>query len=474
MRLRSIRQTGLILLFAVFMVCQSAAAWAFFGGKATPQNLSELCDQMAKELKADYPGRKLYITPDDIKNDRGDTSCQFTVLLANELERALSKSGFAFGTIGSADFAIEVTYSKLADKVRIFAKLKDQKDSYRNLKGEYELPLDTLPADCFLESLDSKLSRLAMRAARGWQKSRELTLFVSPLVESRKKYSSPFAEYVTRKLKTSLTTQGNLKVVEEQPVVQKLSGARSIKKDSATVETADAAIVGADAVLEGGYLRGNQEVNLALTLKNLKGVVLSSAEEAIPLSLIQYSLDNDAAEAIAQFTDTEHESSKGMVKVGTTKGGNYQVYLLGEVVKFTIQVAKPLYIYVYNINPLGEAVLLFPKKGEAETARMPGLIHMIPEDTDSWEIKVEPPFGTDAVKVFASEKRLPLPVIDDRAPSRSFIDGTRSLKRVEVQSLLAKSKSINGRDLVDYYKGVAGQLKTSLYESTVYVETREK
>lgn len=466
----------MIKIFSVILVvnvfCFTASAWALFGSVTDPENLGELCDRISAEIKSDYPGRKLYLSQDDIKSDKGESACPFTASLTSELERALSKSGFGFGTISSADFVLEATYSTLPDRVRIYLKLRDQKDNYRNLKGTYELKTEQLPTDCFVESLDAKLSRLALHAARGWQKSRDLTLFVSPLIESRKKYSSPFAEYATRKLKTSLSSQGNLKVVEEQPAMQKLSSTRSIKKDAATVETSDAAVVGADAVLEGGYLRGEQEVNLAVTLKNLKGVVLSSAEEAIPVNLIKYSLENDAAESIAQYTDTEHEVAKGMVKVGTTKGGNYQIYRQGEVVKFTIQVARPLYLYVYNINPNGEAALLFPKKGESESPCLPGVIHTIPEDTDSWEIKVEPPFGTDAVKVFASEKKIPLPVVDDKVVSKSFVDGTRSLKRVEVQSMLANSRQINGRDLVDYYKGIAVKLKSNLYESTVYVETR--
>jgi len=47
---------------------------------------------------------------------------------------------------------------------------------------------------------------------------------------------------------------------------------------------------------------------------------------------------------------------------------------------------------------------------------------------------VEPPFGTDLVKLFASERPLPLPAISDKVTARSFIGGTRSLVRREVCS----------------------------------------
>jgi hypothetical protein len=191
--------------------------------------------------------------------------------------------------------------------------------------------------------------------------------------------------------------------------------------------------------------------------------------------LIQYSADNDAAETLAQIADTEHESGGETVRISSTKGGAYQVFSEGEIVSFRLQVSRPLYLYVYDINPKGEVNLLYPKAGEPESPKLSGLIHTLPEESDNWVIRVEPPFGTDAVKVFASNRKLPLPKISEYVAARSFIGKTRSLKRVEiVQKQLVSQPAINGRDLVDYYKGIARKTGAALFESTVYIETRGK
>jgi hypothetical protein len=256
--------------------------------------------------------------------------------------------------------------------------------------------------------------------------------------------------------------------------MKKVAATRSVSPAGSAIDAGEAAFAGADALLEATYLRGQRTVYVTVKVKGIDGSVKVFAEETIPEDLIKHSLENDAADDLATLVDTEHEQTGGMISIATTKGGRHQVFRDGEIVQFTIRTGKPLYLYVYDINPKGEAALLFPKSGETENPRRPGINHLIPDDKDTWEIRVEPPYGTDAVKVFASEKRLPLPRISDQVASKSFSGGTRALKRVEVQAELAGQSVINARDLVDYYKGVAERMKVPVYESTVFVETRGK
>src|SRR6185369_6884566 len=72
-------------------------------------------------------------------------------------------------------------------KVTVYVKLKDLKNNsaYRNLSGNYEISLDKLPPDCFVENLDSRLARLAIKLSRGWHRANELSVFVTPVVEGR-------------------------------------------------------------------------------------------------------------------------------------------------------------------------------------------------------------------------------------------------------------------------------------------------
>ena len=480
-----IKTTFILLLMNVTISSPVSAAW--FGSGSTSETaqsgatpfttISDMADAMGRELKEGHAGNslRLYLDRDDIREDQDVRNVPFAGLLANELERSFSRAGYVFEgrLIDQADYIVSISYHRTADKVVVYLKLKRTKnDSYRNLKGMYELSLATLPRDFFVENLDSKLARLTQKVAQSWNKTGTLSLFIAPVVEARRKYSSQFSEYATGKFKANLATFPLFRLMEEKPAVKR-GVLRSIEKNTDLAGT-DALLVGADAVLEGVYLRGRDSLNVSLTIKDLKGKVLGSAEENIPMGMILFSVDNDDAETLARIADTENENS-GSVRISTVKGGSYQVFHEGETVSFIIQVARPLYVYVYDINPNGEVSLLYPKIGEVEQPRQPGLVYTLPDVNDSWEIKVESPFGKDAVKIFASDRRLPIPGINPQVASRSFQNGTRSLNRVDkVQKELTSQPSINGRDIVDYYKGQAVRTGAALYESTVYVETRPK
>jgi hypothetical protein len=312
------------------------------------------------------------------------------------------------------------------------------------------------------------LAQRALSESKGHQ-----IIYLNPIVEKRKRYSSEFGEYVLIRLKSILSNSG-IKLVEQLPSPKQYS--KTMKGAVLTLETSDAARAGANALLDGGFLKqGDKGIFLALTLKDLNGKVLSSADDTIPRSLVTYCLDNDDADKISEIADVEHEQNGNMVRIGTTKGSGYQVYREGEFVRFTIQVTRPLYLYIYDINPKGEVSLLYPKVGDSESPKKPGIVYTLPEENDSWEIKVEQPYGKDVVKVFASDKRLPIPRINENIASRSFEGTTRTLSRVDkVKSELATQTAINGLDLVDYYKGLAVRLGALLFESSVFVETRAK
>nr|WP_307726491.1 DUF4384 domain-containing protein [Trichlorobacter sp.] len=191
--------------------------------------------------------------------------------------------------------------------------------------------------------------------------------------------------------------------------------------------------------------------------------------------MIPYSTVNQIAGALAAVADVAGQVTQQVVKLNTTKGDRYQIYRAGEKVQFLIQVTKPLYVYLFGINAKNEVSQLYPGPGQQLAPLQAGRLHTVPGDRDSWEIVVEPPFGTDVVKLFAAERPLAVPAISDKVSARSFSDGTRSLVRRDVvQQQLSVQKIINGFDLVDYFKGVAGQLGVILYEDSLFVQTRLK
>ena len=465
----------LTLLFLFGSLSVSTSSYAFWSSE--PSSLKDLTAGLATELKEKSGSpKKLYLDKVNVKDSVSGETSNFSAFLVNELESSLSAAGFSFTDfMEQADQVVGGSYQRDGDRLRVFVKYCPAKDSSSCKTLSATLAYSQLPKDSFSESLDSRLKRLVQKAGGG---KSGLKVFISPVVERKGRYSSQFSEYVTAKARSYLVNSQQFEVLEEQPVTRSLSNTRGLAakaKEVKNLDTSAALFSGADAVLEGYYLEGAGRVTVAMTLKNLKGGVLGSADETIDRSMIPYSTVNQTAGTLAAVADVAGQASQQVVKLNTTKGDRYQIYRAGEKVQFLMQVTKPLYVYLFDINSKNEVSQLYPGPGQHQVPLQVGRLHAVPADNDSWEIVVEPPFGTDVVKLFASERPLPVPVISSKVTAKSFADGTRSLVRREViQQQLAGQKIINGFDLVDYFKGVAEQQGLTLYEDSLFVQTRPK
>ncbi len=462
-----------VMALVVTMLVAGRPAQAFWSSE--PASLKELAAGVASELKAKASGaKKLYLDKVNVKDAVSGKTANLSAFLVNELEGALSAAGFSFSDfMEQADLALGATYQQDGVDLRVFVKYCPARDGSSCKSLAALLPISRLPKDSFRETLENKVDRLMRRVTSA---QRGLKVFVSPVVERRGRYASEFSEYLTAKARSYLVNSQQFEVLEEQLVTRSLSNTRGLIAKARQVQNLDtsaALFSGADAVLEGYYLEGAGRVTVAMTLKNLQGMVLGSAEETIDRQLIPYSTANAVAGALSMVADVAGQGSQQMVKLNTTKGDRLQVYRAGEKVQFLIQVSQPLYVYLYGINAKNEVTQLYPGPGQQEAPLASGRIHTIPGERDNWEIVVEPPFGTDVVKLFACARPLPIPVISATIASRSFAEGTRSLVRRDlIQQQLARQKTINGFDLVDFYKGVAGRAGLVLYEDSLFVQTR--
>ena len=460
----------------IFMILVIAStSHAFWSSE--PRSLKELATGVSTELQEKSgKTKKLYLDKVNVKDSVSGESSNLSAFLVNELESALSADGFTFSDfMEQADLAVGASYHKDGERLRVFIKYCLAKDNSSCKTLSAALQKDALPKDSFTESMDSRLKRLVQKAGG---KKYGLKVFINPVVERKNRYSSEFSEYVTAKARSWLVSSQQFEVLEEQPVTRFLSNTRGLAAKAKSVEnleTSAALFSGADAVLEGYYIEGAGRVTVSMTLKNLKGGVLGSADETIERAIIPYSTVNQAADSLAEVADVAGEGSQQTVKLNTTKGDRYQIYRSGEKLQFLIQVTRPLYVYLFGINAKNEVSQLYPGPGQQQIKFGTGQVHRVPNERDSWEIVVEPPFGTDVVKLFASEHPLPVPAISGKVTAKAFTGGNRSQgRRDQIQQDLAEQKSINGFDLVDYFKGVAARQGVLLYEDSLFVQTRPR
>lgn len=442
--------------------------------------LSEITDAFARELATDLSAaNKIYLDRSAIRDTISKDVYNFSAYLQNELESSLSQQACTLVyDPDEADRLIGAAFRKSDDRVRIYFQYHHADMSERK-SFDYSIQTAHLPKDAFAQGMKSMALKLVTDILAGQEKTK---VYIRPIVEGNDKYLSEFSKVFTAQVKTQIVRRyRKVEIIDEQPIQERLSDIRGvgIKEKAApkNLESTEARIANADSVLEGQYFQAGKLVTVNLFLKRVDGRVLNSASVDIPRELIAARLDNSEAKKLTELADIPTETGNTHVRIFTTKGGDFPVYYNQEKIKFYIQVSRPLYVYLYDINAGGEVTRLYPyDAGDRQFPLQPEKIYTIPAETDDFEFEVEPPFGMDAVKIFASRVQLPIPELSSRLASQSYRGDTRNISdnRGLIQVQLSGMRSINPKDLVDYYRGVAQQSGGTLYEDSVMVQTQEK
>jgi len=475
--LSSLAGVGLAEMSDVMDGASEDTSFSGFWG-ADFSNLSELTDKFSNELSKEVPAKKIYLDRTSMRDIATNDLFNFSSYLQHELESSLSERHFLLVYDPSeADYLIGATYRRDGKKVKVFFKYHKADGSGRKSR-DYEIEISKLPKDSFKETIKSKAYKLAAIIISD---QTNLRVYIKPIVEGNNRYVSDFSNSFTSRVKSEIVRlYRGIEVIDEKPIYERLSNSRGITKKAKEVKnlnTSDAFFADANSVLEGQYFVAGETVTVDLFLKDLNGKVLNSSTVDIERSLIKTSLENSEARMLSDLADVSSEKGGSEVKISTTKGGDYPVYYKGEKIKFHIQVAAPLYVYIYDINSKGEVSLLYPyERRGVQQKLMPARLYTIPSETDNFEFEVEPPFGMDAVKIFATTMELRVPQLTRSVATRSYDGNKRAIvkKRKEIQKELSRMESINPKDLVDYYRGVVENFGVKLYEDSLMLETRTK
>jgi len=414
-------------------------------------NLSELASQFSAEIKQELGNKRLFLEGASVRELGTSKTHNFSLCLQNELESSLSRDGFILVyEMADADYLIGAAYQRLETSVRVF--FKYHRADLSGKKGRtYEIEISRLPKDSFKESINTKAYELASNILEG---QGDLKIFMNPLFEGTRSYTTPFSTSFISRIKNAMVSlRKGIQIVDKEPVG------------------------GSIAVLSGNYFDRGNEISVHLFLKDGEGRVLSSSIVDIDKSLIKSKLQNETARKLTDFLDEPPNQGDFRAKVFTPKGKDYPVYCEGEEIRFHIQVASPLYIYLYALNSRGEVARLFPyEEGMQQHQLMPGRLYTIPHDADNFGIEVKPPFGAEAVKLFGTSAELPLPNLDPNVKSKSYngIWRVQGDERLAAQEMLSQTKTINPKDIIDYYRGIANRLHVTVYEDSLLLETRKR
>lgn len=438
--------------------------------------LGDLTDKFSTDFAKQFKGKqKLFLDRANIRDANTNDIANFSSYLENELEASLSRKFQLVYDPEEADYLLGAVFQGYGNMIRIFFKYHNADFSVRK-SMDYSIERLRLPKDSLKENLRSKAAKLAA-AIIGREQERKI--YIQPVELESCSCVSDFSRSFSTLLKTEIVRMyRTVEVIDEKPVKTRLANTRSVKKKAKKVkklETSDAFFADANAVLEGSYFVNGNMVTVSLMLKDLQGHVLNASSVDIDKQMIHTRLDNQEAEKLADLADKTTEISKDLVKISTNKGSSQPLYHGGEKMTFFIQVGKPLYVYIYDITSKGSVEMLYPYTVDGVHPMLyPGQLYTIPAPEDDFELEVEPPYGLDAVKIFASPVKLPIPNMNYQVASRSYRSGVRAIskKRKKIQGQLAEKSSINPKDLVDYYRGLKQRFHANILEDSLVVETR--
>jgi hypothetical protein len=447
---------------------------------AGDDKLNEMANKVAHSLIQETGASSVYLNIQNFQNSVTHEIPILSIQLYNQLQAAMTEKGFSFAEDPvDAKYFIACDFQPSGDKVIFFFKYykTNVPNKFKTIKSTIEIK--DLRSDAFTENLETKALKISSRLLDNPAAFRSMVLgnkklkvFINPIVESNYKYQSDFSENFLNQIKSQLIKSDTVQIIEPKPVKIRTRGFIEGKTSQIkSLETSDAVLADADAVMDGRYYIGINSVNVDLKIRAIDGTVLGSAEEKLPRSIIRLSLDNPAAEQAAEIADVQSQhNDEALVKITTDKGGEYQTYYENETITFMLQVARPLYVYVYDINSKNEVEFIYPKSN-TNAALIPGELYTIPSENDDWEIVASPPFGLDNVVIFACEKRLPLPRFSKDIASVSFNKNTRGLVRREKKIALAGRNQINPLDLVEYFRGAALIQDATLYKDNIMITT---
>jgi hypothetical protein len=191
--------------------------------------------------------------------------------------------------------------------------------------------------------------------------------------------------------------------------------------DAGTSLTAD--LLKADGEIKGVAWLHEKKVEVQVRITGKQGQQITAASADIPSRLFPGDLlkpDPSApgSRPPAPKTGSEGISKDGlMVELTTTRGEGRPLYHKGEHIRFLIRLNRSAWVYLFDLDPKGNATLLYPvdengrldRSGKCGSLPPPGTPLVLPEDGCSYDLVVTEPYGRDRVWAVAAESPIEFP-----------------------------------------------------------------
>ncbi len=222
------------------------------------------------------------------------------------------------------------------------------------------------------------------------------------------KLPGPMASYLKQKIESAIEQHTEFALISDEQIKMASSKYASVSysTDEFGAPESIGKYAGAKIVITGSYWESKDAIDLSLRATDVeRKVVLSTASVNIQKSLlpdIPLVPENYNPKVDDEVIKSENKGDDLKVEVWVDRPDG--IYYNGDSIKIFVRANKDCYIQLVYYDAHGNAILVFPHKREWNNKIEGGRVYRVPGD-----FVIQPPFGREILKVFASEKPFPLP-----------------------------------------------------------------
>ena len=398
--------------------------------------VARLSETLVKQGK--LKGQPVLINSHDLYDAKTGLSLPFATQLRGKLITEMKKQGARALLPGADDekfMILQGTWQKQGEDLSIDLKVM-KLGTYGPeavASASEKVPLKKIDADALTPDRESWARYLVRKLEQNTSVRDSLKVHLRDFKVKSKKCSSDLGPYLTGWLRPALAKGRMFVPLDQQRALKGLSantlrtrGTRAIRPKSSEPDagaslTAD--LLKADGEIKGVAWFHDKKVEVQVRVTGRQGQQITAASADIPLRLFPADLLKPepfapSSRPPALKTGVEGVSKGGLkVELTTTRGEGRPLYHKGEHIRFLIRLNRSAWVYLFDLDPKGNATLLYPvdengrlaRGGQCGSLPPPGIPLILPEDGCSYDLVVTEPYGRDRVWAVASESPIEFP-----------------------------------------------------------------